>query len=82
MRAPAESAHAWASGMIEFRPANTACPKGALPLPDVPRQLIEAKARHSYDGSCLLVPGVPEAQNPSDAMTALQLFCGRLEGVA
>ncbi len=71
-------AHAWASGLIEFRADTQPCPEGALPLPDVPRGVIEVRARRAYDGRSLLVPGVPEATSPADALEALERFSGFL----
>ena len=78
----ATRAHAWASGLIEFRPVGTLVPEGALPVPDVPRAQIEAAARHGYDGS-LLVPGVPEANLEGDSTKAVDAFsawCKWVEG--
>ncbi|MCY4395886.1 MAG: host nuclease inhibitor protein [Rhodospirillaceae bacterium] len=77
-----ERAHAWRSGRIEFRPLQSKCPEGALPLPPVLRTRIEAKARHSYDGKTLLVPGIPEAESDTEALDALERFCDRLRGGA
>ena len=57
-----ERAHVYRKGEIGFLAAHRRLPKGALPLPDVPRALIEARARRAYDGKTLLVPGVPEAR--------------------
>ena len=75
MRDAMPHAHVWASGLIEFRADVDVCPDGALPLPDVPRDVIEVRARRAYDGRTLLVPGVPEAQSPADAFEALERFC-------
>ena len=38
------------------------------------RRVVSALARHAYDGVTLLVPGMPEARNQADAMTALIRF--------
>lgn len=73
-----EAAHVWASGVIEFRAAGAACPEGALPLPGT-RQEIEGLARQAYDGKTLLVPGVPEAADPSASMDAVFAFVRRLD---
>ncbi|MCY4548160.1 MAG: host nuclease inhibitor protein [Defluviicoccus sp.] len=67
-------AHAWRSGLIEFRGGGEPCPRGALSLPDVPLAAIEVRARRSYDGETLLVPGVPEAENDADALAAFEAF--------
>ncbi len=76
---PISRAHAWASGLIEFRDRLQPCPEGALPLPDVPRCVIEVRARRSYDGRSLLVPGVPEAESPAEEIKALGRFCDFLK---
>ena len=67
-------AHVWRTGEIVFRSKGRACPEGALPLPDVPRSLIEVRARRGYDGKTLLVPGIPEARTDEAAMKALDAF--------
>ena len=71
-------AHVWRTGKIVFRRAGRPCPAGALPLPDVPRALIEARARRAYDGKTLLVPGVPEAETGEGALDALLAFAASL----
>ena len=38
---------------------------------------ISAIARHAYDGTTLLVPGVPEAENDDAACDAVIAFRGR-----
>ena len=68
-------AHAWRTGLIVFRRKGRPCPAGALPLPDVHRSVIEARARHAYDNKTLLVPGVPEAANDAAALEAFEAFC-------
>jgi hypothetical protein len=35
------------------------------------RELIGGSARHAYDGKTLLVPGIPEAENDTQACDAL-----------
>jgi hypothetical protein len=76
-------AYAWASGLIEF---GRKCPDGALPIMRGKRSEIEpivsAKARHSYERGVLLVPGVPEADTPEEAVDAFTRFCWRCEGSA
>ena len=72
-------AHAWRSGLIEFRDADTPAPEGSLPLPAVDPDLIEVRARLSHDGKTLLVPGVPEAQSDQEAMEKLFAFSDWLE---
>jgi hypothetical protein len=65
-------AYCYASGQIEF---GTVIPKGALPIgkgPDKPlRDFLSGVARHAYDGETLLVPGIPEAPDQSEALDAL-----------
>ena len=74
-----ERAHAWRSGLIEFRAADAPLPEGAIGLPHLSREDIEAEARHAYDGTSLLVPGVPEAETGDEAVDALLRFTHRLE---
>lgn len=68
-------AYAWRSGIIETGPA---VPDGAIPIArgGVKRlaRLIDATARHAYDGETLLVPGVPEAETDDQALDALIAF--------
>ena len=68
-------AFCWASGQIGF---GRETPKGALPFakgrPRVLRPFVDAVARHAYDGKTLLVPGIPEAPNQTDAGEALERF--------
>lgn len=66
---------AWASGLIEFIAEGEITPDGAIvfAVSADPKSLItkvSARARHSYDGR-LLVPGVPEAETPTQAIDAL-----------
>ena len=72
-------AHVWQSGLIEFREPGGPLPEGALGLPHVPRDRIEAAARRGFDGS-LIVPGIPEAAGPDERVDALMRFIQRIEG--
>lgn len=75
MSAAREVAWAWRTGVIEFGAAE---PDGALPIARGPgkklRAVVEALARHAYDGKTLLVPGIPEAANSNAAVDALLAF--------
>lgn len=67
-------AHCDAGGTIEF--TDKRVPAGSLSFfraatEALCREQVEPTARHSYDGKTLLVPGVPEAANQRDGMTAL-----------
>lgn len=42
------------------------------------KRVLLVEARHAYDGSTLLVPGVPEAQTDLQAMFAVKAFEQRL----
>ena len=81
------SAHiAWADrrGVIEF---------GQAPAPDGMiviarsrgrtgqrmRDRVSAAARHAYDGTTLLVPGIPEAEDDDEALDALISFRDRVQ---
>lgn len=70
----------WRDGRIEF---GRRSPRNALPLATGPlrrlRGIVCAKARHAYDGSTLLVPGVPEAETDTDALSAAVDFSKRLK---
>jgi hypothetical protein len=44
------------------------------------RTKVAATARHAYDGTTLLVPGVPEAVDDDHALEALQLHRAWLRG--
>lgn len=62
-----------ATGTISF---GFTCPKGEVTIlkaddETLLRRIIEPVARHAYDGTTLLVPGVPEADDQSAAMDAL-----------
>lgn len=74
-------AYCYASGQIEF---GRTVPEGAIEIMRGParkvRKLIEARARHAYDGKTLLVPGVPEAPNEDAALAALIAFVKWLQG--
>jgi hypothetical protein len=69
-------AYAWRTGVIGV---SRTAPSGAIKLftfnscraAAVGRRLIEASARHAYDGKTLLVPGVPEAGDDETALEAL-----------
>ncbi len=75
-------AHVYRNGRIVFRAQGRPCPEGALPLPDVPRALIEAEAGRAQGGKTLLVRGVPEAETGERAIDALLAFAKRLEQAA
>ena len=58
-------------------------PSGLLVIADDPNQqllsdVIEGEARHAYDGTTLLVPGIPEAASNDDALDALIAFRRRV----
>lgn len=65
-------AYCWASGQIEF---GRKVPDGAIRFAsgraEVLRKAIGPAARLSYDNETLLVPGIPEAADQSDAGDAL-----------
>lgn len=76
----AKFAYAWSTGLIEFADAHDQVPSGTLLFADNVAHLTElddeafvalvsAKARHSHKGE-LLVPGVPEANDPTTAVDA------------
>lgn len=53
-------------------------PKGAMELcrarsPRL-REAVEVVARHAYDGKTLLVPGIPEAEDDTQALRAADHF--------
>lgn len=69
----------WANGVIEIGdelPANQPDGSGPIQIASGPkyalRVSIEAVARHGYERGVLLVPGVPEATDPTAAVDALQ----------
>jgi len=70
-----EVAWAWRSGVIEFGQAE---PAGAIAIGKASstrlREAVSAVARHAYDGTTLLVPGIPEATDSNDALNALVAF--------
>lgn len=76
-------AYCFASGHIGF---GVRCPKGALPLVRGParkvRNFIEPLARLAYDGKTLLVPGLPEAPNQTQALKSLHAFVDWIEPFA
>lgn len=81
-------AYCYASGLIEFgaKLPDGALPIAHGPAKAL-REFIEAKARHGYKSEkiygrltkiagtdCLLVPGVPEAPNQTDAVDSLMAW--------
>jgi hypothetical protein len=68
-------AYCWRGGQIEIGRRR---PSGAMPLARgdarILRRVLSACARHAYDGTTLLVPGVPEAANDTDALEAVKRF--------
>ena len=73
--AAAASAYADARGVIGFYTGRRA-PKGVIVFArhrdlDQLKQIVSAKCRHAYDGTTLLVPGVPEAPDQDAALEAL-----------
>lgn len=84
MTATSYRAYAWRSGAIDV--SNGRTPKGAIKLVTfrsrraalVGTRVIEAIARHAYDGTTILVPGIPEADNDDDALNALLRWSERL----
>lgn len=62
-------------GVIEF---HRQVPDGLLELasgrPSQVYRLINATARHAYDGKTLLVPGIPEAEGDDEALNAAVAF--------
>lgn len=75
---------AWRSGAIDLH--NGRLPRGAIAMftfrtrraAVVANRVIEANARHAYDGKTLLVPGIPEASTDDLALDALIAFCQRV----
>lgn len=69
----------WQSGLIEF---GTRVPEGAIAIAEGEklqlRRVVYAIARHSYDGTEMLVPGIPEAPNSDEKLSALALFSRRI----
>jgi acyl carrier protein len=70
-----------ADGAIEFgpevSPGTIAFARGRE---DTLRDLMAVVARHAWDGVTLLVPGVPEAANQTDAMDVMLDWCDHLRG--
>jgi hypothetical protein len=68
-------AYCWRGGIIEFGPR---IPDGALPLDRGTersvRRRVEPLARHAYQKSVLLVPGIPEAETDVAALEAYERF--------
>lgn len=72
--------HANAIGRIRFLTMMPADRMVLLVGPDAAvRELVAVHARHAYDGTTLLVPGIPEAGNSLDRLDALLSFQGRLD---
>lgn len=77
-------AYAWRSGAIDV--SNGRTPAGAIKLftftsrraAVVGNRVLDTLARHAYDGTTLLVPGVPEADNDDAALDALIAWCRRV----
>jgi len=68
------TAYADRNGVIGFTTRRT--PRGMIAFArhrDIAqlRQIVSARCRHSYDGTTLLVPGVPEAADETSAREAL-----------
>ena len=74
-------AYCYRNGVLGF--TDSACPDGALPVAKGNgkkwRQQVEVLCRLAYDGVRLLVPGVPEAENDTDALNAVYRFQAALE---
>lgn len=75
-------AYVWASGLLGF--TSEALPDGALPIARGTgsewREKIEVLCRLARDGSGqYFVPGIPEAENQSEAFEALKKFKGWLK---
>jgi hypothetical protein len=67
--------YCYRSGQIRF---GRKVPEGAIQIAQGPakplRELIRNVARHAYDGTTLLVPGIPEAETEQEAEAALRRF--------
>ncbi|WP_043062120.1 hypothetical protein [Brucella anthropi] len=68
-------AYCWRGGDIQI---GRRLPKGAIKLGSAHgirlKRAVSVCARHSYDGQTLLVPGIPEADNDTEALEAVQRF--------
>ncbi|WP_273792397.1 host nuclease inhibitor protein [Brucella anthropi] len=68
-------AYCWRGGDIQI---SRRLPKGALKLGSAHgillKKAVSVCARHSYDGHTLLVPGIPEADNDTEALEAVARF--------
>jgi hypothetical protein len=68
-------AYCYRSGQIRF---GRKVPEGAIQVAKGPakplRNLIRCVSRQAYDGTTLLVPGIPEAETESQAEDALRRF--------
>lgn len=76
-----QNVYCWQSGQIGF--SNRGIPDGSLPIRfnATPEEVetIKARSRMSYDNKTMLVPGIPEAENPHAALNALHAFCGNID---
>lgn len=70
----------WRSGQVEVRSSE---PEGGISLMRGSarrlKTLLEACARHAYDGKTLLVPGIPEADDDDAAYDAMVAFAAFLK---
>lgn len=73
-------AYCWRGGIIEI---GVKTPRGALRLAAAPKATLKRAlsplARLAYDGTTLLVPGVPEAETDDAALEAVRAFVPRLQ---
>lgn len=72
-------AYVWANGLLGF--TDSACPEGALPVTrgtgEEWRGKVQVLCRLARDGSGqYFIPGIPEAENQSEAFEALKRFKG------
>src|SRR5258706_9588932 len=74
-------AFCYASGLIVF--SRGRAKPGTLPITHGRatelRRIVQAVARHSYDGKQLIVPGLPEAANWDQRSAALMRFKAEVE---
>jgi hypothetical protein len=77
------SANCYRSGEIIFLSEGDEVPEGVALIASGPadevRAAVEVMARHSRYDETLLVPGLPEADDNEQALTALRLFIGEVE---
>lgn len=75
-------AYCFASCEIGF---SDVMPPGSLPIAKGPdktlRAFISGIARHTYDGETLLVPGIPEATDETEALKAFVRFHEWIRGM-